>query len=139
RARGEAPPPVAGVPRGAAWEPVLADPGLFEHAVIPVEDIRGPVLFVSGEADAMWPATPMTHIAEQRARDRGFRPPMAHLSYRHGGHTSAGVPGTPVVTAARLHPLTGASYSLGGTQAGNAHARADSWPRVVAFLRDALG
>jgi dienelactone hydrolase len=58
---------------------------------------------------------------------------------RDGGHTSAGVPGTPVVTEARRHPLTGASYSFGGTRAGNAHARADSWPRVVAFLRDALG
>jgi hypothetical protein len=50
-----------------------------------------------------------------------------------------GVPGTPVVTEARRHPLTGASYSFGGTRAGNAHARADSWPRVVAFLREALG
>jgi hypothetical protein len=56
-----------------------------------------------------------------------------------GGHTSAGVPGTPVVMEARRHPLTGGRYSFGGTRAGNAHARADSWPRVVAFLRDALG
>jgi dienelactone hydrolase len=132
--------PAAGpVALRAAFEPVLADPELFEHAVIPVEDIRGPVLFVSGEADTMWPATPMTRIAEQRARDRGFRHPMVHLSYRDGGHTSAGVPGTPVVTEARRHPLTGASYSFGGTRAGNARARADSWPRVAAFLRDALG
>src|SRR5262249_22071469 len=127
--------PTAGpVSLRAAFEPVLADPGLFEHAVIPVEDIRGPVLFVSGEADAMRPATPRPHLAEQRPRDRGSRHPRDHLSYRHGGHTSAGVPGTPVVTEARRHPLTGASYSLGGTRAGNAHARADSWPRVVAFL-----
>jgi dienelactone hydrolase len=132
--------PTAGpVALRAAFEPVLADPELFEHAVIPVEDIRGPVLFVSGEADTMWPSTPMTRIAEQRARDRGFPHPMAHLSYRDGGHTSGGVPGTPVVTEVRRHPLTGASYSFGGTRAGNARARADSWPRVVAFLRDALG
>jgi dienelactone hydrolase len=123
----------------AAFEPVLASPGLFEPAVIPVEDIGGPVLFVSGEADTMWPATPMTRIAEQRARDRGFRHQMVHLSYRDGGHTAAGMPGTPVVTEARRHPLTGASYSFGGTRAGSAHARADSWPRVVAFLRDAPG
>jgi len=132
--------PTAGpVALRAAFEPVLADPGRFEPAVIPVEDIRGPVLFVSGEADTMWPATPMTRIAEQRARDHGFRHQMVHLSYRDGGHTAAGVPGTPVVTEARRHPLTGASYSFGGTRAGNARARADSWPRVVAFLRDALG
>ena len=132
--------PAAGpVALRAAFEPVLARPELFEHAVIPVENIRGPVLFVSGEADTMWPATPMTRIAEQRARARGFPHPMIHLHYRDGGHTAAGVPGTPVVTEARRHPLTGASYSFGGTRAGNARARADSWPRVVAFLRGALG
>src|SRR5215470_8132738 len=132
-------PPAGPVALRAAFEPVLADARLFEHAVIPAEDIRGPVLFVSGEADTMWPATPMTRLAEQRARDRGFGHPMVHLRYRDGGHTCAGVPGTPVVTEARRHPLTGASYSFGGTRAGNARARADSWPRVVAFLRDALG
>src|SRR6516162_2607454 len=134
------PAPSAGpVALRAAFEPVLADPGLFESAVIPVEDIRGPVLFVSGEADTMWPATPLTRIAEQRARDRGFPHPMVHLCYRDGGHTCTGVPGTPIVTEVRNHPLTGGRYSFGGTRAGNAHARADSWPRVVAFLRDALG
>ena len=53
--------------------------------------------------------------------------------------TIGAVPGTPVVTEVRRHPLTGGSYSFGGTRAGNALARADSWPRVVAFLRDALG
>jgi dienelactone hydrolase len=138
-AKAAAAPSAGPVALRAAFEPVLASPRLFESAVIPVEDIRGPVLFVSGEADTMWPATPMTRIAEQRARDRGFPHPIVHLCYRDGGHTSAGVPGTPVVTEARRHPLTGGSYSFGGTRAGNAHARADSWPRLVAFLRAALG
>jgi hypothetical protein len=34
--------------------------------------------------------------------------------------------------------MTGGYYSFGGTRAGNAAARAQSWPQVVAFLRDAL-
>ena len=34
------------------------------------------------------------------------------------------------------HPLTGQTYSLGGTPAANAHARADSWPRVLQILRN---
>ncbi len=126
-------PPVA---LRAIFEPTLANAALFEHAVIPVEEIRGPVMFVSGEADTMWPATQMTQIAEQRARDRGFRYPLVHLRYRDGGHVCAGVPGTPVATEVKHHPLTGGRYSFGGTRAGNAAARADSWPRVVAFLRD---
>lgn len=132
--------PAAGGPVAlrAAFEPVLADPARFGHAIIPVETIRGPILFVSGEADTMWPATPMTQIAEQRARDQGFGHRLVHLRFRDGGHVCAGVPGTPVATEAPPHPLTGVRYSFGGTRAGNARARADSWPRVVAFLRDAL-
>jgi dienelactone hydrolase len=121
-----------------AFDPVLTDPARFGHAVIPVETIRGPILFVSGEADTMWPATPMAQIAEQRARDRGFGHRLVHLHYREGGHLCAGIPGIPVATETPAHPLTGVRYSLGGTQAGNARARADSWPRVVAFLHDAL-
>lgn len=119
-----------------AFEPVITDPVLFGHAVIPVEAIRGPILFVSGEADTMWPATPMTQIAEQRARDCGFGHRLVHLRYREGGHLCAGIPGTPAATETPPHPLTGVRYSLGGTLAGNARARADSWARVTAFLRD---
>jgi len=53
--------------------------------------------------------------------------------------TFAGQPLRSAPIEARSHPLTGGRYSFGGTRAGNARARADSWPRVVAFLRDALG
>lgn len=137
-ARAGAAPAEGPVALRAAFEPVLADPARFDHAVIPVETIRGPILFVSGEADTMWPAAPMTKIAEQRARDRGFGHRLAHLRYRDGGHLCAGIPGIPVPAQSPPHPLTGVSYSYGGTRAGNARARADSWPRVVAFLRDAL-
>jgi BAAT / Acyl-CoA thioester hydrolase C terminal len=86
-------------------------------------------------------AVPAVYISVVRliGRDRGFPHPIVHLCYRDAGHNSAGVPGAPVVTEARRHPLTGRRYSFGGTRAGNAHARADSWPRVVACLRDALG
>ena len=122
----------------AAFEPILADPDRYGHAVIPVETIRGPVLFVSGEADTMWPATEMTQVAEQRARDRGFGHRLVHLRYSDGGHLCAGVPGIPAATQAPPHPLTGLVYSLGGTLAGNARARADSWPRMIDFLHDAL-
>src|SRR5690242_3613261 len=52
------------------------------------------------DTPALGPATPMTRVAEQWARDRGFRHPMVHLSYRDGGHTSGGIPGTPVIMEA---------------------------------------
>jgi dienelactone hydrolase len=119
-----------------AFEHVLAAPERFEQAVIPVEAAPCPMLFVSGDDDAMWPSGPMAEIAIDRARQHGTPYPTLHLHYRESGHICAGVPGTPIFTEVR-HPLTGGFYSFGGTRAGNAQARADSWPRVLAFLRDA--
>jgi dienelactone hydrolase len=107
-------------------------------AELPVERIRGPILMVSGEADAMWPSTQMAEMAARRAARHGFAHRIEHLHYPGAGHLSAGVPGMPAPTQVR-HPLTRGFYDLGGTPAGNAAARADSWPRVLAFLADALG
>jgi len=106
---------------------------MIRAAEIPVERVQGPILMVSGEADTMWPATDMAQIAERRAAERGFPCQLTHMSYPGAGHLCGGVPGTPVATEIR-HPLTGQVYSLGGTAAANAHARADSWPRVLQLL-----
>lgn len=58
-------------------------------------------------------------------------------SRRSAGHKCAGVPGIPLASWID-HPLTGGRYSFGGTLATNARVRIDSWPRVIAFLREAL-
>jgi len=54
------------------------------------------------------------------------------------GNTRFGVPSTPVVAESGPHPLTGGRYAFGGSRAGNAAARADSWPRLLDFLAAAL-
>ena len=114
------------------FERVLQDEGAVRVAEIPVERARGPMLLVSGEADAMWPSTRLGELVERRAAGRSG-PPVTHLRYPGAGHTSAGVPGTPAPTEVR-HPVDGGWYALGGTPAANAAARADSWPQVLAFL-----
>jgi dienelactone hydrolase len=120
-----------------AFETALREEAMITRAEIPVEAAKGPILMVSGEDDAMWPSTWMGEIAERRAARHGLAPQVRHLRYPDAGHVCAGVPGTPVITEVR-HPMTGGYYSFGGTRAGNAAARAQSWPQVVAFLRDAL-
>lgn len=119
------------------FELSLEDDAAAQAAEIPIERINGPILFVSGLADTMWPSTRMTEVAERRAADHGFAHHLLHLRYPNAGHIGAGVPGTPVLTEAH-NPLTGLFLTFGGTRAGSASARADSWPRVVAFLQDAL-
>jgi len=121
----------------SAFEAVLGDEVAIKRAEIPIEAAKGPILMVSGEDDAMWPSTRMGEIAERRAARHGLAPQVRHLRYPAAGHVCAGVPGTPVITEIR-HPVTGGYYSFGGTRAGNAAARAHSWPQVVAFLHKAL-
>jgi dienelactone hydrolase len=112
----------------------LADRDQVLAAEIPVERLGGPVLMVSGEGDAMWPATELTCIAERRAAERDFPHELTHLRYPDAGHQCGGVPGTPLAPEVR-HPLTGHIYRFGGTPAANALARADSWPRVLHLLQ----
>ncbi|HEY2315455.1 MAG TPA: acyl-CoA thioester hydrolase/BAAT C-terminal domain-containing protein [Streptosporangiaceae bacterium] len=131
-------PPSAGVHQSPTafrpfFEAMLRDHDMIRAAEIPVERARGPILMISGEADAMWPATELAEIAEHRAAGRGFTHDLTHLRYPGAGHLCGGVPGTPAATESR-HPVTGQVYSFGGSPAGKAQARADSWPRVLQFL-----
>ncbi len=119
------------------FDEILVDPSRWSDAEIAVERAKGPILLVSGEADAMWPSTPMAELIEQRAAARGFAHDVVHLRYPDAGHAGGGVPDSPAEIDI-VHPLTGMTYSLGGTKEGNAAARAGSWPRVVEFLRAAL-
>lgn len=120
-----------------AFVSALEDEAAVHRAEIPVERAKGPILMVSGDEDAMWPSVAMGQIVERRAVEHGLPHPVVHLCYPDAGHVCAGVPGTPIMTEVR-HPITGGFYSFGGTRAGNARARADSWPQVLAFLRTAL-
>lgn len=141
-----APPPELLAPPAPASPPLalrpfyerpLADQACWEHAEIPVERAKGPLLLVSGEDDAMWPSTTMATMIERRAAANRFEHRVVHLHYPHAGHTSAGIPGAPAETEV-VHPLTGGYYAFGGTSAGNAAAREDSWPKVITFLAEAL-
>jgi len=104
------------------------------EAEIPVERIAGPILLVSGEADGLWPSTEMSRRIEQRLTANAFPHPMTHLAYPDAGH---GVFGPPVRPDA---PGLQASLPfMGGSVNGLVSGRADGWPRVVTFLRQALG
>jgi dienelactone hydrolase len=103
-----------------------------EHpdAVIPVERINGPILLISGQADAIWPSTEMANRVMARLDANGFKPLHVHLSYPDAGHVAAVPPNDD--------PRMKALEALGGTPEGNAKARADSWKELLAFLDRAL-
>ena len=102
-----------------------------ERAAIPIEHGRAEVLLVCGEAETMWPACPMSRQVAARSKARSG-PPVTVLAYRDAGHF---VFGPPIPRGNPFYPRLG---EYGGSVEGNAAARADSWPRVIAFLRRAL-
>jgi dienelactone hydrolase len=70
-----------------------------------------------------------------RLRHKHFAHPFEHLSYDNAGH-GIGRPYTSTMEInATRHPLTGRLLQLGGTPAGTAHAREDSWQHVLAFFK----
>jgi dienelactone hydrolase len=115
----------------------LDDPAAPPEAVIPVERMRGPVLLISGEDDAMWPSSRMGEQVDARMAAHGRSSDVTHLRYRDAGHL-IGNPYLPTTVSDRRHPVLGIRFAYGGTPAGSARANADSWPRVLDFLRDAL-
>lgn len=100
------------------------------RAAIPIERAAAPVLLVCGEAETMWPACPMARQVAARSKARSG-PPVTVLAYADAGHFVFGPP------LAADHPFYERLGEYGGSASGNAAARADSWPRVVAFLKRA--
>jgi dienelactone hydrolase len=116
----------------------LDDAEAERAAAIPVERIEGPVMLVSGRDDAVWPSTLMAERVMARLAEHGRPHRRVHLAYDDAGHMIHRPPYWPTTAAPYRHVVSGRSIAVGGTPAGTAHARADSWPRVVAFLRESL-
>ncbi|MEI4506927.1 acyl-CoA thioester hydrolase/BAAT C-terminal domain-containing protein [Sphingopyxis sp. CCNWLW253] len=123
-----------GQPGGDGLMPVfvngLKEIGANPAAIIPVERFKGKLLLICGEAEKLWPSCPMTDQIVARAKTKDA-PAPAVLRYKDAGH---GVMGAPFAD-----PVDAKKWSkLGGTAKGNAAARMDSWPKIVAFLKAEL-
>ncbi|WP_049922988.1 acyl-CoA thioesterase/bile acid-CoA:amino acid N-acyltransferase family protein [Halopiger djelfimassiliensis] len=111
----------------ASLEAASAD--RIEEATIPVEEIDGPVLLVSGGADRLWNAVELSSIAIDRLEAHDH--PHEHLVFDEAGHAIQ-YPYLPTANRAEVPP-----FVLGGTPAGYAEADAAYWPRALETLRRA--
>ncbi len=116
----------------------LEDASARDACAIPVERIGGPVLLLSGEDDAMWPATAMAELVMERLRKHAFPHLCRHLPYPNAGHLiwPLNCPGLPTTIRFRRNPVLGTSFAYGGTARGCARATDESWREVLAVLRD---
>lgn len=103
-----------------------------EEAVVAVEGSDAPMLLICGGSDALWPSCPMAEAINTRAEAKDG-PEVTVLFYPEAGHGAGGLP------SERLDPETADDLlDWGGTRASNRGAQQDSWPKIVAFLKDAL-
>jgi hypothetical protein len=95
-----------------------------DTAVIPSEQVRCPILCVSGSDDQLWPSGPMADalLARRGRSDDG------HLRYAGAGHLIR------LGTLPTDAPWSG-GIAFGGTRAGLAAAQRDVTDRIPAFLQ----
>jgi dienelactone hydrolase len=113
-----------------------------DDAAIPVERINGPILFVTGSADGVWPSAEMADAAIERLRRLVFSFPYEHARYNDAGHAilmppyRVGPVNNPWPSSNYMAPQwsTAQVPRMGGTSEGNRLARMDAWPRMLAFL-----
>ena len=120
----------------AAFEASLDSAYERPEVQIEVENINGPILLISGREDRQWPSTEMAGKMVERLERSGFPFAIEHKSYPDAGHLAfigdpdnAGLP----------DPAIAWSPLMGGTEAGNRAAWADSWSQVLKFLAEPSG
>jgi dienelactone hydrolase len=99
--------------------------------MIPVEQIAGPILLISGGDDQTYgPA--FQEAAVQRLASLGHPGSCRHIVYPDAGHLIAAVPYRP--TTQSVFPGPGVPFQYGGTPAADAAARLAMWQEVRRFL-----
>ncbi len=108
------------------------DPDALEAATIPVENINGPVLLVSGTDDQMWPSDVFGDLVMERLAASGHPHARRHLKVEGGGHLVF----LPVfVTGGNREALP---FVFGGTAEADAHGSVDFWEVMLEFLHEHL-
>nr|WSW65139.1 acyl-CoA thioesterase/BAAT N-terminal domain-containing protein [Streptomyces sp. NBC_00995] len=117
-----------GYPHGTAW---TRDDKPVDLTPIPLGHVNGSVLAIAGDDDRLWQSAEAARsIGEDPSRPGRQR---EALVYEKAGHAVGWYPYSPTARYA-MNALSHRYMDLGGTAAGNAHAQADGWPRVLRLL-----
>lgn len=116
----------------------LKDTELAARARIPVENIAGPVLLISGRDDRAWPSSLYSRMVVSTLHRHGHPYLVRHLDFDNAGH-AINLPFVPTTQLSREHPVSKVPYTSGGTPSGNAAADYGSWRGVLAFLDEIAG
>ena len=110
----------------------------IEAATIPVENIKCPILLISGEDDKVWPSTFFGNMVMERLDAKKSAIKRKHLHLPSAGHGVQN-PYWPSSSFPYFHPRAKTWETLGGTSEGNARANEQAWKEVLEFLKETLG
>lgn len=115
----------------------LKNESAVNRAIIPVENIKGPILLVSGEDDQIWPATLMSEMIMDRLRKHEHPFHDKHCQYKGAGHAIS-LPDLPreAYPTKFTFPRTRIKYNAGGNSDINAQASKQAWNEATAFLQE---
>ncbi|MBF5005367.1 acyl-CoA thioester hydrolase/BAAT C-terminal domain-containing protein [Diaphorobacter caeni] len=120
-----------------AMRTALLDPEAIAKARIPVENIEGPVMLLSGTDDGSWPADVFSQIVRDKLAEVKHPHDVQWLNFEDAGHSIL-FPYVPTTQHVYAHPVSGMVSTSGGNPKDNARADAESWPAVQRFLRNAV-
>ena len=115
----------------AFYERALRDEAAVAAAGVPVERIGAPVMLISGTDDGLWPSTRLSEMAIGRLEANEHAFSHEHLRYEGAGHMIAPPGYEPAASWTDR-------FELGGSREADEFANADSWPKVLEFLEEAL-
>jgi len=113
----------------SSFERAMSQDTEVAAATIPVEQINGPVLVLSGGQDRLWPSEDFGERVIARLAERGHQFAHRHVCYPDAGHL-LGVPGTAV----RPRRAGFDRILMGGDPETDEKASNDCWPSVLEFL-----
>ncbi|HLI17342.1 MAG TPA: acyl-CoA thioesterase/bile acid-CoA:amino acid N-acyltransferase family protein [Rhodanobacteraceae bacterium] len=123
-----------------AFEEALDDQAAVQAAFIPIQRIDGPILFLGGDADEVWPSRRMAAMAMAWLHRHHHRFADSQEMFPDAGHFFF-QPYTPVehtVDWTISDPQGSTTIHYGGTLSGDAHTAPQAWARIIEFLHASL-
>jgi len=114
----------------ASYERGLKNRPAVEAAIIPAENINGPILLISGDNDAIWPSTIMAEMVVDRLERNNFPHPYQHLKYKGAGHVTS----IPYLPAMQMRRNLVFGYEFEPT----CRANIDAWKALLGFFKQHL-
>lgn len=123
----------------AYWSEGLSDSSQVAHASIPVDQINGPILLLSGLDDQVWPSAMMSDMIADRLNASGFRFPVENVQFEQAGHLISRNLATIESGRTGQIPIGEKmyAYSNGGTIEGDKAAIVQSREKILSFLHQA--